>query len=78
MSTVAQGYAGLDRDSLDLTIAAIREFAEQQLPKELLLELDHSHEFPEGLVRAMCGDLGIQLVFIPEEYGGMGGGAFDV
>ena len=26
----------------------------------------------------MCGDdLGVQLVFIPEEYGGMGGGAFD-
>jgi len=78
MSVSAQGYAGLDRDSLDLTIEAIREFAEQQLPQELLLELDHTHEFPEELVRAMCGDLGIQLLFIPEEYGGMGGGAFDV
>ena len=29
---------------------------------------------------AGCADeeLGIQLVFVPEEYGGMGGGAFDV
>ena len=78
MSIAAQGHAGLDRDSLDLTIAALREFAEQQLPKELLLELDRTHEFPEALVRAMCGELGIQLLFIPEEYGGMGGGAFDV
>ena len=27
----------------------------------------------------MCGEeLGIQLLFVPEEYGGMGGGAFDV
>jgi alkylation response protein AidB-like acyl-CoA dehydrogenase len=27
----------------------------------------------------MCGpDLGVQLLFVPEEYGGMGGGAFDV
>ena len=26
----------------------------------------------------MCGeDLGVHLVFIPEEYGGLGGGAFD-
>jgi hypothetical protein len=31
------------------------------------------------MVRAMCGDeLGVQLLFIPEEYGGMGGGTFDV
>ena len=29
-------------------------------------------------MRAMCSDaLGVQLVFIPEEYGGMGGSAFD-
>ena len=29
-------------------------------------------------MRAMCSDaLGVQLVFIPEEYGGLGGGAFD-
>ena len=34
---------------------------------------------PEDLVRAMCGDeLGIQLLFVPETYGGMGGGSFDV
>ncbi len=32
------------------------------------------------IVRHMCNpdQLGIQLLFIPEEFGGMGGGAFDV
>ena len=36
-------------------------------------------EFPEDVVRGMCGEqLGISLLFIPEDYGGMGGGAFDV
>ncbi len=41
-----------------------------------MLELDHEDECPEDMVRAMCGDeLGVQLLFIPEEYGGMGGGA---
>ena len=78
MSVAAAGQAGLDRDTLELTLEAIRDFASQHLSTELLLELDHSHEFPEALVRTMCGELGIQLLFIPEEYGGMGGGAFDV
>ncbi|MFQ5511956.1 MAG: acyl-CoA dehydrogenase family protein [Candidatus Krumholzibacteriia bacterium] len=71
--------AGLDKEALDLTIEAIKEFAERELPQDKLLELDKRDEFPEDVVRAMCGaGLGIQLLFIPEEYDGMGGGAFDV
>jgi alkylation response protein AidB-like acyl-CoA dehydrogenase len=71
--------AGLDRETLDLTTEAIKEFAERELPQDKLLELDVKDEFPEEVVRSMCGSgLGIQLLFIPEEYGGMGGGAFDV
>ena len=70
---------GLDRETLDFTLEAIREFAARHLPDERLLELDHHDECPVDTVRLMCGEeLGIQLVFIPEEYGGMGGGAFDV
>ncbi len=71
--------AGLDKETLDLTIEAIKEFAERELTQDKLLELDARDEFPEDIVRSMCGSgLGIQLVFIPEEYDGMGGGAFDV
>ncbi len=70
---------GLDRETLDLTLEAIGEFSAERLPEDKLLELDHTDEFPVDTVRAMCGDeLGVQLLFIPEEYGGMGGGAFDV
>jgi alkylation response protein AidB-like acyl-CoA dehydrogenase len=70
---------GLDRETLELTLEAIGEFSTELLPTERLLELDHADEFPVEVVRAMCGDqLGVQLLFIPEEYGGMGGGAFDV
>ncbi len=70
---------GLDADVLDATLQAIREFAERHLPVEKLLALDRDDECPVATVRAMCGDeLGIQLLFIPEEYGGMGGGTFDV
>jgi alkylation response protein AidB-like acyl-CoA dehydrogenase len=70
---------GLDRETLELTLEAIGEFSAEHLPSEKLLELDHADEFPVEVVRAMCGEeLGVQLLFIPEEYGGMGGGAFDV
>jgi alkylation response protein AidB-like acyl-CoA dehydrogenase len=71
--------SGLDKETLDLTLEAIREFAAERLPDEKLLELDHDDEFPVEIVRDMCGDaLGIQLLFIEEAYDGMGGGAYDV
>ena len=70
---------GLDEDTLTMTLQAITEYAGHALPAERLLELDRRDECPEDLVRAMCGDeLGIQLLFVPEEYGGMGGASFDV
>jgi acyl-CoA dehydrogenase len=78
MTTAVQGLAGLDAETLEMTLQAIREFSEQSLPLDRLLELDRTHEFPEDIVRAMCSELGVQLLFIPEAYGGMGGGAFDV
>ncbi len=72
-------HQGLDKETLDLTLDAIKEFTDAQLPEKKLLELDHTDEFPVEVVRDMCGPgLGIQLIFIPEEFEGMGGGAFDV
>jgi alkylation response protein AidB-like acyl-CoA dehydrogenase len=71
--------AGLDGETLDFTLESISEFARRELPESLLIELDERDEFPEELVRKMCGEeLGVQLLFIPEEFGGMGGGAVDV
>jgi alkylation response protein AidB-like acyl-CoA dehydrogenase len=71
--------AGLDGETLDFTLESISEFARRELPDSLLIELDERDEFPEELVRRMCGEeLGVQLLFIPEEFSGMGGGASDV
>jgi len=71
--------AGLDKETMDLTLAAIGQFIGDKLPDRVLLELDAKDEFPLDVIRDMCGPgLGIQLLFIPEEHGGMGGGAFDV
>ncbi len=70
---------GLDAETLDFTLESIGEFAHRELPDKLLIDLDERDEFPEELVRKMCGEeLGVQLLFIPEKYGGMGGAAIDV
>jgi acyl-CoA dehydrogenase len=75
----AEPTNGLDADTLDMILEAIQEFADRHLPADLLLRLDHEDECPVDLVRKMCGeDLGIHLLFVPQEYGGMGGGSFDV
>lgn len=70
---------GLDAETLDLTLDAIREYTLTHLPDHKLLELDAADEMPLELVREMFGpELGVQLLFVPEEHGGMGGGTFDV
>ncbi len=66
--------------TLKLSLKSLRDFAKKRLPDEKLLELDAADECPLDIVHDMCSpdQLGIQLLFIPEEFGGMGGGAFDV
>jgi alkylation response protein AidB-like acyl-CoA dehydrogenase len=77
--SAAAATEGLEADVLDMMLQAIQEFADRHLPAELLLRLDHEDECPVDLVRMMCSeDLGIHLLFVPEEFGGMGGGSFDV
>ncbi|HSW39643.1 MAG TPA: acyl-CoA dehydrogenase family protein [Acidobacteriota bacterium] len=70
---------GLDKETLDLTLESLRDFTSTRLPEKKILELDAQEEFPIEIIREMCGpEMGIQLLFIPEEFEGMGGGAFDV
>ncbi|MCU0723010.1 MAG: acyl-CoA dehydrogenase family protein, partial [Planctomycetes bacterium] len=70
---------GLDRETLDMILDTFRGFAERRLPLAKKLELDLTQEFPEALIRELLSEeLGLQLVFLPEEYGGMGGGAKDI
>ncbi|MFZ1138370.1 MAG: acyl-CoA dehydrogenase family protein [Candidatus Sulfotelmatobacter sp.] len=66
--------------TLKLSLKSLKEFAKKRLPDEVLIDLDERDECPIEIVRDMCSPdkLGIQLLFIPEEFGGMGGGTFDV
>lgn len=70
--------AGLDHESRQMVLDTLELVRKRLLPKEKLLELDKNEEFPEEIIREMLGpDIGLQLLFIPEQYGGMGGGARD-
>jgi len=71
---------GFDKETLDVMLESLRKFTDAHLPDEKVLELDATEEFPVEIIRGMCdpAELGIQLLFIPEEFEGMGGGAFDV
>src|ERR1039458_2115726 len=66
--------------TLKLSLKSLKEFARKRLPDQELIALDARDECPLEIVRHMCSPdkLGIQLLFIPEEFGGFGGGAFDV
>ena len=71
--------SGLDRETLDMILDSITEFARRELPDSVLIDLDQRDEFPADVIHKMCSsELGVQLLFIAEEYGGMGGGTFDI
>ena len=70
----------ITKKTLNLSLKSLKEFGKKRLPDEVRIELDERDECPIDIVRDMCDPdkLGIQLLFVPEDCGGMGGGAFDV
>jgi alkylation response protein AidB-like acyl-CoA dehydrogenase len=73
-----KAYQGLDEESRQMVVDTVRQLKKKLLTKEKILEWDHLEIFPEEVIREMLGpEIGLQLLFIPEEYGGMGGGARD-
>lgn len=78
IAEIQQDLAGLDTESRQIVLDTLGLVRKRLLPKEKILELDKKEEFPEDIIREMMGpDIGLQLLFVPEEYGGMGGGARD-
>jgi len=69
---------GLDARALKLVLKTVKDLRKRLLTKENILEWDKEEIFPEEAIRTMLDpDIGLQLLFIPEEYGGVGGGARD-
>lgn len=69
---------GLDPQSLQLVLNTVRDLQKRLLTKEKILEWDKTETFPEKAIRrTLKPDVGLQLLFIPEAYGGVGAGTRD-
>ncbi len=71
--------AGLDDETLGFVLQTLKTVTERRLDQETRLHLDEEAEFPLDLVDEMLGpELGLHLLFLPEEVGGLGGGGRDL
>jgi alkylation response protein AidB-like acyl-CoA dehydrogenase len=80
--TVQQGalMGRLDTEILDQILETLDDYALKNLPPEKLLDIEHKDEFPEKVMKDLYdpGQIGLHLLTIPEEMGGLGGGAYDI
>jgi alkylation response protein AidB-like acyl-CoA dehydrogenase len=61
-----------------MVLETVAQLRKRLLTKERILEFDRKELFPEQVIREMLGpEIGLQLLMIPEAYGGLGGGARD-
>ena len=72
--------AGLDQETRDMILDTLKKYAERKLTPDYLLKLDHEDRFPQDVLQELYDpmQLGLHLIFIPEEYDGLGGGAYDI
>jgi alkylation response protein AidB-like acyl-CoA dehydrogenase len=77
--TPAEGELyGLDLESRKMVLDTVAQLKRRLLTPEKIAEFDRNGIFPEDTIREMLGpEIGLQLLMIPEEYGGLGGGARD-
>ncbi len=73
------GKAGLPLDERKMIVDLLMKVRQRMMTPEVLRRIDKLEEFPENIIRELLGpNIGLQLLFIPEEFGGMGGGARDI
>jgi alkylation response protein AidB-like acyl-CoA dehydrogenase len=71
--------ARLEAGDLDLIVETLKDFTARMAPLDRRMQWDRTDSCPADVVRAMLSpEVGLHLPFIPAEYGGMGGGAYDI
>lgn len=72
--------ASIDAISRNLMLDSLRDYAKRRIPYDLIRELDAANEFPADILKEMYDPniLGVHLLMIPAEYGGVSGGSFDI
>ncbi len=69
----------LDPEVLSMVLDTIDKLEREKITLEAKLEMDRIGDFPEQLIRFMLGpEIALHLIFIPEEYGGLGAGTSDI
>ena len=73
------GLKGLDPELREMVLETVDRLRKRLLTREKILEYDKKEIFQEETIRHMLSpEIGLQLLGIPEVYGGMGGGARDI
>ena len=63
----------MDLEMFSMVLETLKKIGKDRLSLETRLQMDKEGDFPEDLIRFMLGpDIGLHLIFIPEEYGGLG------
>jgi len=69
----------MDPELFSMVLDTLAKLEREKLQLETKLDLDKEGTFPEELIRFMLGpEIGLHLIFIPEEYGGLGAGAAQI
>lgn len=69
----------MDPELLSMVMDTINRLEQNRLPLDTKLAMDQSGEFPADLIRFMLSpEIALHLIFIPEEYGGLGAGAKEI
>ena len=69
----------MDPEILNMVLDTISKLERDRVSLETRLEMDRVGEFPMDLIRFMLSpDVALHLIFIPEEYGGLGAGATEI
>ncbi|OGS03227.1 MAG: acyl-CoA dehydrogenase [Elusimicrobia bacterium RIFCSPLOWO2_12_FULL_59_9] len=71
---------GLDPDTRKMVLDTIREYGKRKLSHERLIEFDKENKYPADIMKELYdpNQVAINLVMIPEKYGGLGGNSFDI
>ncbi|MEJ2725505.1 MAG: acyl-CoA dehydrogenase family protein [Deltaproteobacteria bacterium] len=69
----------MDPEIFSMVMETLKKLERERLTLEAKLEMDRTGEFPMELIRFMLGpEIALHLIFIPEEYGGLGAGAIEI
>lgn len=69
----------LDKETFSMILQTIAKLEKEKLTLEKKLQMDRVGEFPHELIRFMLSpEMALHLIFIPEEYGGLGAGPTEV